>query len=162
MTVIAYYAKSADRTSSSNDAYTNFPFQSDELPPVTWSTSDEVDAVIREKARAQRLYHYLKAIVRTRDIDIQTGEFAWIAWNYLSDAMLNRLSVPDACPGVNGQLLYTWDRDEHHLEIEIFPRASAEFFYRNRISGQLWEDDYEINASLPEEAIAKLNYFLKP
>src|SRR5438034_355379 len=43
--------------------------------------------------------------------------------------------VPDARPGPNGELLYSWDRDEHHLELEIFLDAPAEFFYENDTRG---------------------------
>ena len=134
----------------------------DEFPPLTYSASEVVDAVIREQSRAQRLYHYLNAAMREGSLTSHTANLAWAIWNHLSEITLNCLAVPDACPGSQGQILYTWDKDEHHLELEVFPNSPAEFFYRNRIFGQLWEADYQADAPLSEEVSDKLALFLKP
>jgi hypothetical protein len=84
-------------------------------------------------------------------ISRKTAKLAFDAWCKLWDFSGRRLSVPDACPGSSAQLLYTWDKGEHHLELEIFPDGKGEFFYRNRISGELW--DYEYKAKNPIPAV---------
>lgn len=50
--------------------------------------------------------------------------------------------VPGICRGPDGQLVLGWDRDEHHLEVELFPGKPAEIFYRNRLTNELWGVDF--------------------
>jgi hypothetical protein len=45
------------------------------------------------------------------------------------------------------------------LELEIIPGQPAEFFYRDRESGELWAEDYAIGDPLPATAISKLKLF---
>src|SRR5205809_6924017 len=71
------------------------------------------------------------------------------AWGRLA-AAAKGLPAPDATPGPDGQVLYTWDRDRHHLELEILPAGPAEFFYRDRRSGGLWECEFELSEAVPE------------
>lgn len=92
-----------------------------------------------------------------------TAASSLAAWKALWSASGKRLSVPDACPGPDGQLLYTWDREEHHLELEIFPSGRGEFFYRNRKSGELWDWDLEYIVEdfiPPVTALSKLLLFM--
>jgi hypothetical protein len=76
--------------------------------------------------------------------------------------MGNLLSVPDACPGPDGQLLYTWDHGDHHLELELFPDAPAEFFYENDTTGDVWEATYIVGKSVPAGAMDKLRILRSP
>jgi hypothetical protein len=69
------------------------------------------------------------------------------------------LPIPAACTGPDGQMLYTWDRGKHHLELEIIPGQSAEYFYRDRETGELWGEDYTIGDPLSPDAIRKLKLF---
>ena len=73
-----------------------------------------------------------------------------IAWSLYALAQLRadvpRLPMPDAYPGPNDELLYTWDRKEHHLELEIYADGSMEAFYRNRNDGSLWAGDVGLPA----------------
>lgn len=110
--------------------------------------------------RVQGLIDYLDQITADSQVTPQLARLAWDAWNSLSAATGNSLPVPDACPGSEGELLYTWDRDEHHLELEIFPAAPAEFFYRNRQTGDLWECEHVIGQPLPSEALARLQVLI--
>ena len=85
--------------------------------------------------RVQGLVNYLYQIVDQELVTPRLARMAWEAWAALSNSMNNALLVPDACPGPNGELLYSGDRDEHHLELEIFLDAPAEFFYENDTRG---------------------------
>jgi hypothetical protein len=109
--------------------------------------------------RVQGLIDYLDRIAADRLITPEMALLTWDAWNKLSVATENTLPVPDACPGPDGELLYTWDHEEHHLELEIFPDQPAEFFYRSRRSSELWECEYVIGESLPNDTLARLQLF---
>jgi hypothetical protein len=94
-----------------------------------------------------------------RSISPSTALLAYNLWVYLWSATGFKLPVPDACPGPDGQLLYTWDQGEHHLELEVFPEGASEFFYSNRVTNELWECDYRVTQPLPAEALVKLDLF---
>lgn len=110
--------------------------------------------------RGQRLSHYLRQVSQAGDIDHYTAVRAGRAWRELRAATSARLPVPDACPGPDGELLFTWDLDEHHLEVEIYPSGQAEAFYRNRASGELWERRYDIDLPVPLELRDKLGLLI--
>jgi hypothetical protein len=110
--------------------------------------------------RVQGLVDYLYQIEDQELITPRLARLAWDAWTTLSNSLGNALSVPDACPGSDGELLYTWDRDEHHFELEVFPDAPAEFFYRNRTSGELWGCEYTLGEPVPCEALDRLRLFV--
>ncbi len=48
-------------------------------------------------------------------------------WHWAS----TELWAPEATPTDEGFLL-AWDRDEHHLQVELFQNGSYDWFYRNR------------------------------
>lgn len=55
--------------------------------------------------------------------------FAWQAWEDVRAI----LPMPNAGIGPDGDvLLYTWDKNEHHYEIEVFANGDIEYFYFNR------------------------------
>lgn len=140
----------------------------DELPPVSYgpagsyvhSTDARSEILLREKARAQKLSYYLGAISRAGEIDHHTAVLCWRAWLSLRNATSSLLPVPDACPGPDGQLLFTWDRGDHHLELEVFPNGIGEFFYRNRQSDELWEHIGTVHDPIPDSVKAKLSLFI--
>lgn len=115
---------------------------------------------LQEWGRVQHLNNYLGNIRDAGDIDPTTAAMAWDAWKALSEVTQRSLPVPDAAPGPNGELLYTWDKAEHHLELEFARDGSAEFFYRNRESGQLWGAEYTTGALLSQEVEEKLRIFI--
>ena len=110
--------------------------------------------------RVQGLIDYLDRITADSRVSPELARLAWDAWNILSAATGNALPVPDACPGSDGELLYTWDRDEHHFELEIFPDAPAEFFYHNRHTGELWEADYTVGEAVSTDVLNRLRLFV--
>jgi hypothetical protein len=108
----------------------------------------------------QGLVDYLYEIADQELIPQRVARLAWNAWTTLSNSTGNALLVPDACPGPEGELLYTWDRGEHHLELEIFADAPAEFFYENDASGEASEWTFLIGEPLPAEVLDKLRLFV--
>ncbi len=125
------------------------------------ATTSYEDA-LREQTRGQRLSDYLREMRREGNIDVDMVALSWRAWNMLHAATSNKLPVPDACPGPDGHMLYTWDLREHHLELEMYANNPAEFFYRNRLSGNLWEFDLDIRNldredPIPQEVLQKLS-----
>ena len=90
----------------------------------------------------------------------ETASYAWVAWLDVRKATGFSLPVPAACTGPDGKLLYTWDRGRHHLELEIIPGQAAEFFYRDRETGELWGEDYTIGGPVPAGAVQRLHLFV--
>lgn len=78
------------------------------------------------------------------------------AWEILFEATGYALPIPAACTGPDGKLLYSWDKGRHHLELELIPGQPAEFFYRDRQTGDLWGEDYDLTQALSADAIQKL------
>jgi hypothetical protein len=94
-----------------------------------------------------------------------TKGMAWVGARAFIDvweASGYALPVPAACSGPNGQMLYSWDRGRHHLELELFPQGEVlgEFFYRDRESDELWSEEYEAGGNLKPEIVRKLRLFI--
>ena len=117
------------------------------------------EVLLREFARTQQLQYYLQQVTEAGHLSPNTASLAWEGWKALSTAMSDRLPVPDACPGPDGQLLYTWDKKEYHFELEIFPDGLGEFFYMNRVTGETWEYDHRMGDEIPNEVKVKLRIF---
>ena len=111
------------------------------------------------EVRAQRLNHYLASVRDAGEISADVAIRALSAWFTLRGAMLENLSVPDAAPGPEGQLLYAWNNVEHHLELEVFPNGPAEFFYLNRFSNDSWEDEFNVNTPVSQRVHDALSIF---
>ncbi len=113
-----------------------------------------------ELTRFQMLNYYLVSVREAGDIDANTASIAWNAWKLLSGLMGKPLPVPDAAPGPDGQLLYAWNKEEHHLELEFFPNGPAEFFYLNRLSNETWEGEYIVDKPISQDVKARLKVFI--
>src|SRR5260370_953215 len=77
-----------------------------------------VGAVTRG-SRMTSLTGYLRKLAAEGLADIKTLEFAQQTWKRLDEVFSGSLAIPDAAPGPDGQILFTWDKGEHHAEIEI-------------------------------------------
>lgn len=127
--------------------------------PADWIASNLLTPRERDfDERVQGLAYYLGTVAATGEITPTTATLALKAWNDLHRA-ISTLPVPDAAPGSEGQMLYTWDSAEHHLVLEIFPDEAAEMFYYNRRSEQMWEHDYRVGDLLPPNIIEQLSVF---
>ena len=110
--------------------------------------------------RVQGLVDYLNQCVDQELITPRVARLAWNAWTSLSNSTGNALLVPDACPGPDGELLYTWDQGEHHLELEISADTPAELFYENDVSGEVGEVILVIGEPVPTEVLNRLRLFV--
>jgi len=100
---------------------------------------------------------YLQKIAREGEISQELGRSAWTM--LLKILFEEDVDVPDAIPGVDGKLFYTWKSGEHYLDLAMFPDGETEFFYRNAQSGKLWNLSSRIDVPLPPEAASKLRLF---
>ncbi len=77
------------------------------------------------------------------------GSLARELWRLLQE-VVGEPRVPQAGPVSGGGFQFVWDRDEHHLEIEILADRTLEWFYRNRRTGNL--EGGECALDLPDRA----------
>jgi len=104
---------------------------------------------------------FLKRVSTGEDPPItpETARLASNAWRIIWKASDYKMPVPSAGTGPDGEMFYAWNSGRHHLELEIIPGQPAEFFYRDRESGEFWGMDYDIGATLPAMIISKLTLF---
>jgi len=114
---------------------------------------------LRMLSRPQQLNYYLGTARDLGEISPHTAQFALSAWIKLSAELRGLLQVPDAATGSEGEVLYSWDRNEHHLELEIFANDKAEFFYLNRVSNETWEDELQPTTPISEPIAEKIALF---
>jgi hypothetical protein len=112
--------------------------------------------------RVQELENYLNRICGRGFISADVRDDALRAWNALSAATHNALMVPNACPGDEGDLLLTWDRDDHHLELEFVRGSPAIVFCADRTRGMPWESEFHADAPLEPRLFAALALFASP
>lgn len=124
--------------------------------------------------REDKLVKYLKSL-KDEAIAINDSENiilkAYSVWSNLRDTFFYKkpkqiLEVPDCCPNTGSQgefhIMFTWTKDEHYLECEIFNNGDIEFFYRNRIMpSEGWGEDYTIGQTFSEDLIDKLSLFVE-
>lgn len=108
-----------------------------------------------QRGRRERIDRYLQERVQRAEIAQETVNLAQKALEAMKNAM-PFLDAPDVSTSVNRQVLYTWDKVEHHLLLEVFPDGSAELFSRNRLTNALWGHDYSVNENLPQDVIARI------
>lgn len=87
-------------------------------------------------------------------------------WKALKDYFGNDFKVPAQAAGPDGQLLWTWDKKDHHFEIEFCSEGEPEttdYFYRNRRKGFMpkgWLVETPIAGAIPEKAYVFLSKIL--
>lgn len=117
-------------------------------------------ALVSERhERVMGLIRYLLRVTSLGAISPTVAMHAWSVWEWLDAAVGHRLAVPDAGPGPAGQLLYVWEKDDHYLDVEVFPEGQVEIFYRNEATGQLWDSQMDVGETIPEEALERLALF---
>ena len=136
------------------------------FPPA--AVSDELERLPQENrftqankqfSDLQKLQYFLKSLVQRNEVNRQTASFAWKAWQDLSLLMSNNLTVPDTGAGPNGEILFSWNREDDHFELEIFPSGKGEFFYLNHRTNEFQENEYTLSKPLPQDIRNILNLF---
>ena len=115
--------------------------------------------LVENVGRGQRLYHFIERAKASGEITPKIGNLAWQAWKIIRQSVPGILTVLDASYGPSGQFLFVWDKDEHHLELEIDADGSGYFFSRNRTSGAFWGSDYVICDELQSNVVEALEIF---
>ena len=119
--------------------------------------------LLTAKAFTMHLEHlnFLKRVStgESPPITPETALRASKAWRLLWKASDFKIPVPSAGTGPDGEMFYAWNAGRHHLELEIIPGQPAEFFYRDRESGEFWGEDYETDKPLPAGVVSKLALF---
>ncbi len=90
-----------------------------------------------EDLRLYQLKRYLERLQHTADTS-HIAQLAISLWQQIEHAVK---SYPVVSLSPAGQVLFAWDRDEHHLEIEVFPDGHIEAFYYNLQTAETWDHD---------------------
>jgi hypothetical protein len=115
-----------------------------------------------ESSRSAELRTYFAMCTKRDFIDTAVADLGLNLWRKLSARLRGRVQVPDACPGVDGEILLTWDQGAHHLELEITSDLSATFFYMNTKSNECWECAANANDPLDKRIWKALSIFKAP
>lgn len=113
----------------------------------------------------QRLIDYLEEQVEINALTDATAKRALDVWNLIDASMNRRVEVPDACPGPDDTLLYSWNKGDLHFEAELPANSETlvEFFFLNHDNDETWAFNVEFTAELadlPVQVKAHLGYFL--
>lgn len=95
---------------------------------------------------------YLSAMLQRGQLSEETYSRVTGAWMLVMTACRDLGSLPPAgaAVGEDGSVLLTWDREEHHFEIEVPPAVGPlECFYAHRGTDESWADELEVGASAP-------------
>src|SRR5205085_4721084 len=100
-------------------------------------------AALRENVE-ERWTRYLRAMPMRRLATAASAAACERLWTRLSEEV-ERLLPPNASPTDEGGVLMSWTRGAHHVEIEVLPNGTYEWFYRHRpldiAVGGLEDDD---------------------
>jgi hypothetical protein len=138
----------------------------EEMPEASQTASFSFRAIGQRvrQGRVLGLINYLKDISagtgEERLVAPNTARLAFTLWASLWLGTRYKLPVPDACPAADGSIFYTWQREEHHLELQVMPEGPAEFFYTNEATGALWECEYTLGEPTSAELLDKLRLFV--
>jgi hypothetical protein len=112
---------------------------------------------IQELLKEHQLY--LERMTREGEITSRLAQAAADVLAEMLDVVGPDLEIPDAIPGVDGKLFYTWKRDDQYLELEMLPDGTGEFFFRDGKTGDIWSEDFRLGHVLPASAIDRLRLF---
>lgn len=115
----------------------------------------------------QGLLHYLDSLAHeaTRPdsrFSLEAVENAWFVWQTLRDFFGDQdayLAVPNACPGEDDNVLFSWDSTRFYAECEIFGDGRVEYFYRNKETEAFDSEEVDVTSSCPENVMDWLSHF---
>lgn len=113
-------------------------------------------STIPPRPQLQRLNAYIDQAFEAQEISEQTAQIAHSVLRSLEDYPL--LSLPDASYG-EGYFIFTWDKEEHHFEIEIEPTQTLYYFYENRATREIWSHEEHEVTRFEAEILSKLALF---
>ena len=80
-------------------------------------------------------------------------------WQELRSSFRGAFPVPQASPTPDLGLLMLWDRDRHHLEVEIYEDGTYDWFYRDRETESYLGDEGLALDFRPPELLDHLRHF---
>jgi hypothetical protein len=80
-------------------------------------------------------------------------------WDKIKGNIPGVVRVPYFDLMASGGALLTWDTRIHHLDVEIHPDTTLDFFYLNRDTGEAWDVEGTLDERLPERVLLRLNLF---
>jgi hypothetical protein len=123
-----------------------------------------------QQKRSQELQVYLESLKNeardTREVEFSESviNLSGLVWGSLKSSFDGQglcLKVPDACPGLNNNFMYTWSNADHYLECEIFGTGEIEFFYKDRNNGQVWGEDTTLEKGFSTDILDKAALFIE-
>jgi hypothetical protein len=131
---------------------------------VAWNTSltKGLTRVSTDPTLADLIYRhrvYLQRITSEGEISQELRDAAWEVLTRILEVSEEDAQVPDAIPGVDGKLFYTWRSFEHYLDLEMRPNGTAEFFFRHRVTGTYSSFPWRLDWPIPGAVIQKLRHF---
>lgn len=106
-----------------------------------------------------------------KEISKNLIDFAKLVWERLAEIVEKQglcLQVPKVCLGFSNKyyILFTWLKDNHYLECEIFGnKRGIEFFYSYRVPwGEIWADEESPDLKdlyLNDELLEKFKIFAR-
>lgn len=95
-------------------------------------------------------------------ISERTAHVARRTWLSSKHAASRFLAIPAAGVGENRQILYSWDKADHHLEAEILENEPVEWFYRNSRTRKEWYEEVSLDTTdYPKALISYLQIFAR-
>lgn len=110
-------------------------------------------AALRENTQ-ERWARYLRSLPLRNLATAESAAASERLWTRLTEE-IEQLVPPNASPTDDGGILMSWTKSGHHLEIEVMPDASYEWFYRHRAL-DVAEGGFEDNDNLRDELVGRL------
>lgn len=113
-------------------------------------------------ARVKEFKDYISECERLCSISPDVATLVWRSWEKLDAAAAELLEVPDACPGFDGELLLTWDRNSDHFEMEVEADLQVTLFYVNSEKNLSWESHLTADETIDRRTGQVLQLFQIP
>jgi hypothetical protein len=100
--------------------------------------------------RLIKLDSYLQEQVDAHTITKESvGFFRSAVYEFIA-AFGSKSGVPDACPGVDGQMIYYLRKDNHSVQMDIKPNGNAELYYLNKRNNNDFFIEYNVGRLVEE------------
>jgi hypothetical protein len=123
-------------------------------------TSFETPSLFHEGLRRQeqeRENRFLTAL--QEGVPQPVAHIARTVWDKIKGNVPGVLRAPLVDVMEEGRVLLTWDQSVHHLDVEISPDTSLDFFYLNRETNAAWDIEASSDESIPERVLHHFNFF---
>lgn len=121
---------------------------------TAWS-NDEIERA----AKVVEHYDWLEKQFKSGEITASMFARANQYSDLLLDPIKNKMPIPGAATGPDGEMFFGWDKGRHHLELELIPDQPAEWFYRDRETEEIWGEDQNDGDPLPAKVLELMPLF---